>query len=297
MYKRKLITNNIVMKGEKNMKKKSLLVLCLTFIVSIFSGCGNIMTQATQNTVKDEKFAVWMWQTEYADMPDTAENLSKINIDNIYITPREDMSENILYASFLKNLNLYGISAQALLGTPEWTLSDYYNRMDTRIKQIFDYNSKYENKFTAIHLDIEPYLLPDWENNKEFYFNSYCDNMTKLSKEIKIHNSDKNDNLKLILDIPFWYDKASLERILSIADEVTVMDYTDDLNDFILRGNAIFSIADQKGKKVNIGIDLNDIKYDEILSYAKTSKNEFKKHLSFGEIAIHDYAAIKKQGG
>jgi hypothetical protein len=82
---------------------------------------------------------------------------------------------------------------------------------------------------TALHLDVEPHVLADYDSNKDKYLNQYVE----LLKKAKLYCSQKG--LKLSVSIPVFYPEPILKEIYAQSDFVYLMAYEHPNADFIIR--------------------------------------------------------------
>ncbi|MGE0636828.1 MAG: YCF48-related protein [Bacteroidia bacterium] len=82
---------------------------------------------------------------------------------------------------------------------------------------------------SALHLDVEPHVLDDWEKNKDSHLALYVN----LVKQAQVWCSAKN--LKLNVSIPVFYPEATLAEIYPACDKVYLMAYEHTDAFFILK--------------------------------------------------------------
>jgi len=75
------------------------------------------------------------------------------------------------------------------------------------------------NDISALHLDVEPHALNDWDDNKEKYLAQYVN----LLKQAKTWCAAKN--VKLNVSIPVFYPEETLKEIYANCDLVYLMAY------------------------------------------------------------------------
>jgi hypothetical protein len=215
------------------------------------------------------------------------------------------------YSNFIKMAGENGITVQALYGSPKWALEKHLDGFSEQINDVLFHNKKYiESRFSAIHLDIEPHTLPEWKENKKLIAKQYINNLKYIRELVDRHNDANEDNLLLIIDIPVNYDESLLNELLDIVDEVTVMNYFNNLKTFVNKGKDILNVVEKyntmksSNKKVRIASEFqpySEIKYNtlyfmsekEIIKYFKSAIPEFEKFNCFSGIAIHEYESYK----
>lgn len=304
-----------------NKKSVTLLIVCLVITSMFVSGCslsskslikGMELTNVSQSS--------WMWNATDVGLISVISQIKMLKLDTVYINTGWSPEKNkfylenhpIMYATFIRTASSYKISVEALLSNCDWALEENYTDFEKQVKTILDYNKIYKDGFDAIHLDIEPYILPGWDNNIESYLSSYIDNLEKIKLTIGGHNLRNKDNIKLSLDIPFWFSQEQfnvkgenvIDLMLNIADELVIMNYTQIQSDFVERGIEVLKIADKHpNKSVKMAIEFQadysdvgvwDMTPDQIINYLDNSIPEFNKYESFKGLAIHDYTSYIK---
>jgi hypothetical protein len=116
-----------------------------------------------------------------------------------------------------KRADIDGIRLSALGGDPSWTLNH-------AVALSWAKAVKATGLFTGLHLDVEPYLLPQWTTNQ----NSIAKNYLTLLDVLRIGSGQPID-----ADVPFWYGQYTVggknlaTEILKRVNAVTVMSYRD----------------------------------------------------------------------
>ncbi|MGZ4056117.1 MAG: hypothetical protein ACXVPY_12570 [Bacteroidia bacterium] len=82
---------------------------------------------------------------------------------------------------------------------------------------------------SAMHLDVEPHAMSDFDTNKDKYYNMYVE----LLKKTKLYCTQKG--LKLSVSIPVFYPETVLKDIYAQADNVYIMAYEHADADYIIR--------------------------------------------------------------
>jgi hypothetical protein len=210
--------------------------------------------------------ATWVWDANV--IVEEREKLlsfadeQKVNLIYLYFDrklPPED------YRSFIKEASLKGIEIDALGGEPEWALTSHQERLDEFADRVSDFNANAgeTERFSGIHLDIEPYQLPDWKRNTKSIIEQWTSNVTHLR-----HIISPDDRLAISADLPFWLDQYSvagshgpvpLSRwMMQQYDHVTFMAY----RNYAYGKNGILDIlrpeirwANEDGSKFIVGVE------------------------------------------
>ncbi len=170
--------------------------------------------------------ALYIWseaQTKYT--PEYIEEYIRLNkITTAIISLRKDQANKAEALSLFSKLNSKGVQSELLVGNNKLLSSKDPNIYLDSITSGIDLKL-----ITAIHLDVEPHVLGDFETNKEKYFNQYAE----LLKKAKVYCSQKG--LKLTVSIPVFYPDGILKEIYTQADLVYLMAYEHPNADFIVR--------------------------------------------------------------
>lgn len=296
-----------------NSHVNKILIGILTGIITLSIGIGvggssGVMAEST-NGYK----GTWEWNATTIDNPTTLINsLTSKNLSNVVVNCGYDtvtktpyLKNNVgKYDTFIKQATSKGIKVEGIYSNNDWALTSNYTSLANSVKEVLNFNATHKNRFSAIHLDIEPYLLSDWQTNSNSILQQYVSNLSNIRTLINSHNKKYKDTVKLVIDIPFWFNqynvngKNCIDSLLEKVDKIVVMDYTKNDLDFKNRGVDILNIADKyTNKKIVIAsefqADYTDVTlYDKTLteldSYNSNALSEFQKHTSFDSLSAHD---------
>ncbi|MDR3594657.1 hypothetical protein [Clostridium sp.] len=267
------------------------------------------------NQTKNQQYSTWLWDTsQIVKSPDEILNfLSTNNVKILYLQIDYNLNPDA-YRSFIKKASMKNISVHALDGSSDWVSDSGTNKQ----KIFFDWLTKFQNtssaneKFNGVHLDVEPYLNPDYNINM---------NKTLESYQAFLLNSLSNSNylgLSLSIDIPFWFDGVNYNTKYgtgSLAD--WIMKNTKNAVIMVYRDNAagdngIINLASKElalGKLYNadVSIAVETQKSDEgnYVSFYEEGVNcmnreldkvytSYKNNSSFGGFAIHNVMSWMK---
>ena len=117
-------------------------------------------------------------------------------------------------SSFFSVLKASGINAELLIGSNKLLFNAnpaaYFDSITTGLNW---------SEITAIHLDVEPHALKDWDTNKDSYLAKYVN----LVKQAQVYCKGKN--VKLNVSIPVHYPETTLSEIYPLCDKVYLMAY------------------------------------------------------------------------
>ncbi|GAV26349.1 hypothetical protein ciss_22820 [Carboxydothermus islandicus] len=266
------------------------LTVALLFIVFIFP-------------IKVLPRGVWTWDISLTKEQDFWEILTEYKIKTLYLQiPPKINSEQM--AKILTEAKKLEKEVYALGGEPSWGLKENQEEVLAFIDKVIDLNQKLPVKFAGIQLDIEPYLLPDWERNWQAVAVEYLD-ILKLVKE-KLSGS----GLSFEVVVPFWFDEGEKSfrltyqgrenylsgHILELVAGISVMAYRENYEEIPVVCKEELALGEKYGKKVRVGIEVKYFQNSNQVLFTAVSKLEksFRDYLSFGGIVFHDYFALQK---
>ncbi|HBQ20487.1 MAG: hypothetical protein A2Z91_07580 [Deltaproteobacteria bacterium GWA2_38_16] len=177
---------------------------------------------------------------------------------------------------FIARASSYQIEVQALDGFSRFALKPWHEKVYAQIRSIIEYNKRVSSseRFTGIHHDNEPYLIPSyWGVIREGVMKQYLELCEK--SQALVQNSGLS-NFVFGVDIPFWYEEANFDfevpveitwrgvrkpasfHIIDIVDNVGIMDYRTKAygaDGTIVHGRNEIYYANSAGKKVLVGIE------------------------------------------
>lgn len=255
---------------------------------------------------KDVK-ATWVWQTELIE--DGGEKLLEFarneGIHLIYLQINRDLPKKT-YETFVQHAHEERVAVHALGGDPGWALTEHRDRMLGLAEWTMEYNAgaSPESRFDGIHLDIEPYVLPQWAADHDAVIQTWESNLSAFL------GKTSGSGLELGIDIPFWFDGYSAsggeplnEWLMRQFDHVTVLAYRNDVDSehgIIALSQDELNLADRLGKKVLIGVNTKEMPGESYTTFYGQQKEQMNQslsdltgrldaHSSFAGLAIHDF--------
>jgi hypothetical protein len=193
---------------------------------------------------------------------------------------------------------------------PEWRQEalDMFQR-------IFAFNAASgatQERFDAIHFDIEPHNLPTWDEERDRLLLGYLE----LSRAVLDLRKAAGQDLPIGPDIPFWLDgivlewegstRSVAEHVIRLFDFVALMDYRNTArgSDGLIAHAAIeLDIAARVGRKVVIGVETGEGELpkvsfgnrrpEEMADALAQTEAAFRDNPAFAGFAIHHYATWK----
>jgi hypothetical protein len=173
--------------------------------------------------------------------------------------------------SFLERAHARGLVVHALDGHPEYVLRRNHAKVLSQVNALIEFNraGKPQERFDAIHLDNEPYLLPGFETPLQAeILNQYL----TLNAAIMARLDETDSDMALGVDIPFWLDerpgqcpvsfndetRPAMEQIIDLVDNVGIMDYRNfagGADGIITHGQGEIAYANLAGKPIYLGVE------------------------------------------
>jgi len=229
--------------------------------------------------------ALWVWKVDEV-MRDASETARLValcraqRVDTVFLhipyQIREDgQSWRVQWpsrqmATLVQALRSAKVEAEALLGTPQLALVSHHAAALAVVRAVIAYNADHvdapQRRFSGVHLDIEPYLLP----SRSPWYGQY------LQLLQKVRRLTVAAGLRLNVDIPFWFDDVCLppgpqtsgewrrlsELVIDLADRVTLMDYrttVDGSNGLIALASDELRYAAVRQRQVMIGLEVAQV--------------------------------------
>jgi hypothetical protein len=289
------------------MKKKKTIFLCmiLVMMMSIFPKQGQAIT------FEETPISTWVWDTtEIVTKGDEILTfLVEKNVKTVFLQVNSDVPVEV-YKAFIKSATANQIQIHALDGAPNWVAPKGINYQ----RAFFAWVKKYQagaletERFTGIHLDVEPYLYSGWESNYKKTVLAY---QTLVAEVI---GESEQLKLPIAFDIPFWFDEKTYNNtygkgnlaswVIQNAEHVTIMAYRDKA----LGQNGIVELvknelneARKYNKHVTIAVETTPSSEANFVTFyeegpehmeqeLRVVRNHYADYSSFSGFAIHSLA-------
>ncbi len=279
------------------MKKSMMAGVLLLFMLTQ----NGFNVQAAELDVK----ATWLWNPWmiYSDEAGTLAFLESKDVNKVYVQIDADIPAGV-YESFIEKAGVLGMAIYALDGAPDWVAPKGFTQQDRLMSwlSVYQKGASPAQKFTGVHLDVEPYLYSGWNTNRDTTVKAYQALLTKAN------SSTAALNLPLEADLPFWFDEISYkntygkgilaEWVIANTHSVTLMAYRDSaemINELVKNEIAY---GEKYGKKVVIGVETDQTDEGDALSFYEEGEAFMNNELAavsahhsaskgFGGIAIH----------
>jgi hypothetical protein len=256
--------------------------------------------------------ATWLWDTslisKYTGRISVIQFARKQQIARIYLQVNTSVAKNA-YRAFIRSASSSGIQIHALDGAPDWVMPNRHIRISSLVNWVMTYNNSVSDneKFTGIHVDIEPYLLPQWYQDQNTTITNWLDALVLFAND-----AAQDPSLIISSALPFWVDEiivpatgeTLIEATLQLMHEVTLMSYRDQAQAVVDITDTKLALADELGKKIFVALETNPTSeglyitfYDEGQAIMVAQMAEIDRllsiHPSYAGIAVHDYTGWK----
>lgn len=300
------------------------------------SGNGEIAVDPPQSgTQKQLRKATWVWHTEriagHASQTEQLLSLCKKRglTDLFCQVPYryEDGVVHIERADELRKLNRacrrQSITVHALDGGPTYVRRPNHQRMFALVDALAAFNqaSPADARYDAIHLDNEPYVLPEWRDKRTRP--ALIEDYLTLNRELSVRT--KAAGLTFGVDIPFWWDERDasgkpvfaattdgadvplVEAVFALVQNAGIMSYRERvtgpngvvahcLNEFELgarMGVDVFAAVELgTGKDVEAGTTFGRYSRKYIDEQLVTMETILSRQTGCAGIAIHHYDVL-----
>ncbi|XID90349.1 hypothetical protein ACF3MZ_17555 [Paenibacillaceae bacterium WGS1546] len=264
---------------------------------------------------KPPVLATWVWDTTTL-MEDKSEMLAfaqdqGVNVIFLYVDRKSRDFEP--YRAFVEEAHGLGIEVEALGGDPAWGLTDYRQEIEAFIEWIDDYHEAVGERaaFDGIHVDIEPYLLKEWEQDRDQVVRQWMDNAAYLVGRVQ----QQDVALRVSADLPFWIhqiparpDESLGAWMIERFDRVVLMNY----RNFAIGDNGIVEHAlpmiregTKAGKPVIVGLETGPTDEGEHVTFHGKGTSSLQRqmrlshifmrwHTGYEGFSIHHYQSWKE---
>ncbi len=180
------------------------------------------------------KRGLWVWQTENVlSVDERVFFLSFLFARDIkavflFVSPEIFHEQSEALQDFLREAHQKGLEVHALNGEPTWIFQDQRNLAQAFLAAVTKYHAQVspEERFDAFHLDVEPHALPAWNTDgRTHVVRHFVEFLDWVAAQVAL------THLPMVVDIPYWYDKVSIEEegllqhVWHVADQVAIMAY------------------------------------------------------------------------
>ncbi|SMF91307.1 hypothetical protein SAMN05661091_5414 [Paenibacillus uliginis N3/975] len=290
------------MRNQSNHRFYLLLACCLLFL-------GSLALPSNRAQAQPKQKATWFWDT--AMIKESSEDIlsfaSANGVNTFYLQMNRDVRPEY-YKNFIRQATARGIEVHVLGGSPSWSLESERYRLEIFLDWTAAYQASAapEERFTGVHIDIEPHVLGEWSTNRSSLIKQWQSNVRFLADGVR------SLNLPITADIPFWLytynlpdDSMSMSRwIISKVDAVVVMAYRDQATNIYNLAIPEMDEATELGKKAIIAVETKSGGEGNFITFYEEGSSIMNEqlqqvdamaaqHASYDGLAIHEYRAWK----
>ena len=284
--------------------------------------------------------ALWVWEGDTESLvldPAAADQAIALarreGVRTFYLYADSFQDHNLIsdqpqkWQQLLRRLHAAGISVHALLGsaylhTEGYVLPENRKQALAMVERVLLFNARtasVDARFDAIHFDIEPHQLPQWDSDRDGLLREFLD----LGQAYMDLKRKLGSDIPVGPDIPFWLDGISLswqgqtrsvaEHAIRLFDFVTLMDYrnrAEGSDGIIAHAQDEMDLAKRLGRRVIIGVETGDGELPKVTFQGRThaemeqelasTEAAFRDNPAFAGFAIHHYATwqawLKRNG-
>lgn len=257
---------------------------------------------------KESNFAIFSWDKETVinDGDLTYDFLQQYDIARLFQSFSSDLSSEEIQV-FRQAIG-EDIAVYQLIGTPEWARAEGRERLLEEAERVVDLNQQLpaNQQVKGLVVDVEPYVLDDFDWDDETLQLSFMANMKELYDYVRAHD------LEMITVIPYFYDTKGYTNVLDFliteaSTEIAIMNYyrNNEIEHMMYEAN-IAQFADIPVTTIyefkppgEYGLTERNTYYDEGLEAALSNFETIKETYADQEIygAFHDLTALKEVVG
>ncbi|TNJ65688.1 hypothetical protein FE784_13615 [Paenibacillus hemerocallicola] len=281
-------------------------ILCLALLQAVMYLPPQADVSRKASAEQRSVAATWMWNTYaiWRDKDQTLQYLTQNGINLVYLQVDKEIPVDV-YRTFIREAGARGIEIHALGGKPYWALPERQGEMYEFIYWVKAYNnsSRSAERFNGIHLDVEPYVLPQWRYDQDTVIGHWMDTVSGFVEEVK-----SDSYLTTGADFPVWLDRFLVpdgkgdtttltDWFFGRLDQITLMAYIDNAPDIVKAVTK--ELNEAAGKPVIIGMETMDNDEANTSFYAlgrsqltgelNTVVQALSGHPSYAGYAIHEY--------
>ncbi|MCY1689833.1 hypothetical protein OVA29_02625 [Exiguobacterium sp. SL14] len=203
------------------MKRFLMSVVCLSLLQFGLPLKSSVAVSVTRHTV--------IWSIPEATSISTKINqLANRQMKRVYLHVAVE-GDRTLYRTFVEKAHAVGIEVYFLFGQPRWITNEGTTarpNVEDPLAWISTYQQETISHPDGISVDLEPYVLPEWETDQPGVIASYERILLAFREKASA------EGLPLQLFLPFWFHtiqdvngRPLSEWAMELADEVTLMSY------------------------------------------------------------------------
>lgn len=251
--------------------------------------------------MEKRQFATWVWKAgEMLQDEHHQEWLIRFckerGLNHVYLSINSEIASlstgPASLQACLRRFHLANIMVSALIGDPHWVYPENRSSLEARMNFIMAYNeiSGAAEKFDAIHFDIEPQALDDWEKDKKGHLGLFVET---IEQACALRDSAAVE-LPFEIDLPLNYHTVSnddLLRLIRLTDVTTVMAYgRKDPENMARELTEVIGHVVASKKSVVVGFNAKEFKDQrELQQLMNRLSRKLQQVEGWQGFAIHDY--------
>ncbi|GAE28331.1 amidase [Halalkalibacter wakoensis JCM 9140] len=173
--------------------------------------------------------------------------------------------------------------------------------LEAKLQWLKEYqkSAEQESQFKGLLLDVEPYLLDEWDKDQMTLLNGYVTIMDEASRFAKEHE------LPFEMAIPFWFHELEkdgqplLPFLTPLVDTFVIMSYRTELegenglhalvSPFFqqLPGNIVLTLETETLEGEERAISFAEKDYQQLNDFIRKLNNHYEQYESFQGVSVH----------
>jgi hypothetical protein len=273
----------------------------LLALVALVAAC------AVSAAAASPRRATWVWDNWVVETPEKQQDFLRFcrarRIDTVFLhAPADHLRERAAnFHSLLAAAHRQKMRVEALDGRPEWAFERA--RAEAHVAAVLAFNlatGRPGERFDGIHLDVEPYDMPQWKAARQSAAAQYLEMLDVVRTEA--------GGLPLSADVPPWFGEVEipegtvLSGTIARVSTVALMAYTDQIKGLRREGRPAVEFAQHEKKQVWIGIsaqlrdsdmDLKRPVREQVEAVIKRAEHTFRGAPGLAGVAVHDYEHLR----
>lgn len=243
---------------------------------------------------------IWRAETVRSEKDEILAFAEQNGVNLLYV--RIDMQQPVsMYQDFVKDAHAAGIEVHAMGGHPIWALKESRGKILKLVNWVKAYNEEAskEEQFQGVHLDIEPYVMPVWRENKEAVLRQWMDNI-----EVFVEETKRGTNLETSVDLAAWLDKtptpgqpdkAFAHWMMEQMDHTTLMAFRDRAEGIIGLVENQMKYAESINKKLVVAVETKESHEGDFITFYEEGRGEMDRQLGLVTKALERYSSYMGQ--
>lgn len=193
---------------------------------------------ASVGTNPADPVATWVWRTP-GDVADTVAFAVGRRLREVFLAVGPE-GVDPLTARLAGALRANGIAVSCLGGDPRWT-TDHRAAVDWLTRATAG------GSFDGVHLDVEPWALPEWPRDAQRLMDSYAALIATVAPRCP-----------LAVDVVPWLAdryRSGLDRVVQHCESITVLAYRDRARQILTDLRGVQRICAAHGRRYRVGVE------------------------------------------